>query len=230
MARLVEDYEASLPEGGWPNWVLGNHDRPRIATRVGPEQAKVAAVLLLTLRGTPTLYYGDEIGMADVPIPPDQIQDPWALREPDIGVGRDPVRTPMRWDRSPHAGFTTTRPWLPLADNWAEQNVENFDLEPFSILDLYRRLLALRRKYRALRIGRYETLICRDDVFGFVGSSGQEKLVVLINFSRGVRSVSLERSDHATVLFSTARDRTGERMVSKLTLDPNEAMIITEES
>ena len=82
IARLVEDYEAALPDGAWPNWVLGNHDRPRIATRVGPEQAKVAAVLLLTLRGTPTLYYGDEIGVADVPIPPDQIRDPWALREP----------------------------------------------------------------------------------------------------------------------------------------------------
>jgi alpha-glucosidase len=97
IARLVEDYEAALPDGAWPNWVLGNHDRPRIATRVGPEQAKVAAVLLLTLRGTPTLYYGDEIGVADVPIPPDQIRDPWALREPGIGAGRDAVRTPMQW-------------------------------------------------------------------------------------------------------------------------------------
>ena len=172
IARLVEDYEAALPDGAWPNWVLGNHDRPRIATRVGPEQAKVAAVLLLTLRGTPTLYYGDELGMADVPIPPDRIQDPWALREPGIGVGRDPVRTPMQWDRSPHAGFTTTRPWLPLADNWTERNVESLDLQPFSILSLYRRLLALRRKYEALRIGRYETLTFRDDVFGFARSVG----------------------------------------------------------
>jgi alpha-glucosidase len=199
IARLVEEYEAALPEGAWPNWVLGNHDRPRIATRVGPEQARVAAVLLLTLRGTPTMYYGDEIGMADVPIPVDQIQDPWALREPGIGVGRDPVRTPMQWDRSPHAGFTTTRPWLPLANNWAEQNVESLELQPFSILRLYRTLLALRRKYRALRIGQYETLTCHDDVFGFARSSGQEKLIVLLNFSQERRTVSFERTAPTTV-------------------------------
>ena len=225
IARLVEEYEAALPEGAWPNWVLGNHDRPRIATRVGPEQARVAAVLLLTLRGTPTLYYGDEIGMADVPIPPDQIKDPWALREPGIGVGRDPVRTPMQWDRSPHAGFTTTRPWLPLADNWAEQNVESLERQPFSILSLYRRLLALRRNYRALRIGRYETLTCRDDVFGFARSSGQEKLIVLLNFSQERRTVSFESTAPTTVLLSTVRDRSGETIGSEFTLDPNEAVI-----
>jgi alpha-glucosidase len=230
IARLVEEYEAALPKGAWPNWVLGNHDRPRIATRVGPEQARVAAVLLLTLRGTPTLYYGDEIGMADVPIPVDQIQDPWALREPGIGVGRDPVRTPMQWDRSPHAGFTTSRPWLPLAGNWDEQNVESLDREPFSILSLYRRLLALRRSHEALRLGRYQTLTCADDVFGFARSLGKEKLIVLLNFSQERRRVLLEGSDPATVLLSTARDWSGERIESQITLDPNEAVILAEEN
>ena len=198
-----------MPDGAWPNWVLGNHDRPRIATRVGPEQVKVAAVLLVTLRGTPTLYYGDEIGMADVTIPPEQIRDPWALREPGIGAGRDPVRTPMQWDRSPYGGFSTARSWLPLADNWAEQNVEGLELNPFSILSLYKRLLALRRNYEALRLGRYETLTCHD-VFGFARSLGQERLIVLLNFSQGRRTVSLE-SDRATVLLSTARERSGEK-------------------
>jgi len=230
VARLVEEYEAALPDCAWPNWVLGNHDRPRIATRVGQDQAKVAAVLLLTLRGTPTMYYGDEIGMADVPIPPEQIQDPWALREPGIGVGRDPVRTPMQWDRSPYAGFSATRPWLPLADNWAEQNVERLDLQTFSILSLYQRLLALRRKYLALRTGGYETLTCPDDVLGFARSLGQERLIVLLNFSQERRTVSLGRSDPTTVLLSTAPDRSGERIASQITLDPNEAVILTEES
>jgi alpha-glucosidase len=169
-----------------------------------------------------------EIGMADAPIPPDQIQDPWALREPGISVGRDPVRTPMQWDRSPCAGFSTTRPWLPLANNWAEQNVESLELQTFSILSLYKRLLTLRRKYEALRIGRYEALTCRDDVFGFARSLGQERLIVLLNFSQGRRTVSLE-SDRATVLLSTARERSGEKRASELTLDPNEAVIMTEE-
>ncbi len=87
---LDRAYEAALPEGAWPNWVLSNHDRPRVAARVGESQARVAAMLLLTLRGSPTLYYGDELGIGTVEIPPDRIRDPWALREPDLGVGRDP--------------------------------------------------------------------------------------------------------------------------------------------
>ncbi len=109
IAQLVENYEAALPPGGWPNWVLGNHDRRRVASRVGSDQARVAAMLLLTLRGTPTLYYGDEIGMEQVDIPADRVRDPFEKNLPGIGVGRDGCRTPMQWDASPHGGFSTTR-------------------------------------------------------------------------------------------------------------------------
>ena len=108
LASLIERYEAALPEGAWPNWVLGNHDRSRVASRVGAEQARVAAMLLFTLRGTPTLYYGDELGMPDVPIPPERVQDPWQE------AGRDPARTPMQW--SEDGGFTSGEPWLPEGD------------------------------------------------------------------------------------------------------------------
>ena len=118
LAKLIADYEAALPPGGWPNWVLGNHDRPRVATKRGQAQARVAAMLLLTLRGTPTLYYGDELGLSDVAIPLAQVQDPRELREPGLGLGRDPVRTPMPWGRSENAGFTTAKPWLPLNADW----------------------------------------------------------------------------------------------------------------
>ena len=99
--------------------MLGNHDKPRIASRVGRAQARVAAMLLLTLRGTPTLYYGDEIGMQDVPIPPERVQDPFEKNVPGIGLGRDPERTPMQWNAAPNAGFTDGTPWLPLADDYA---------------------------------------------------------------------------------------------------------------
>jgi alpha-glucosidase len=92
--------------------VLGNHDRPRIAERVGEAHARVAAMLLLTLRGTPTVYYGDELGLTDVRIPADRVKDPRELREPGIGLGRDPVRTPMAWDSSPQGGFSSGDPWL----------------------------------------------------------------------------------------------------------------------
>jgi hypothetical protein len=122
LATLIANYEAALPPGGWPNWVLGNHDRPRVAAKRGQAQARVAAMLLLTLRGTPTLYYGDELGLSDVAIPPAQVQDPRELREPGLGLGRDPVRTPMPWDGSRNAGFTTGRPWLPLNPDWPARN------------------------------------------------------------------------------------------------------------
>src|SRR5579859_6324593 len=87
---LINEYEASLPAGGWPNWVLGNHDQPRIATRVGEAQARIAATLLLTLRGTPTMYYGDEIGLPRVEVAPELMQDSWEKREPGLGLSRDP--------------------------------------------------------------------------------------------------------------------------------------------
>ncbi|MGZ9165881.1 MAG: alpha-amylase family glycosyl hydrolase, partial [Anaerolineales bacterium] len=106
--RMVDAYEAVLPPDAWPNWVLGNHDQHRLATRVGPGQAGVANMLLLTLRGTPTCYYGDELGMENVPIPLEKVQDPPAVNQPEIAhiVGRDPERTPMQWDTSPNAGFS----------------------------------------------------------------------------------------------------------------------------
>jgi alpha-glucosidase len=115
IAAAIDRYEAALPRGGWPNWVLGNHDRPRIASRVGAAQARVAGLMLFTLRGTPTLYYGDEIGMHDVVIPADRIQDPLEKNVPGAGLGRDPCRTPMQWDASRYAGFSEHAPWLPIA-------------------------------------------------------------------------------------------------------------------
>ncbi|HEX8417803.1 MAG TPA: alpha-amylase family glycosyl hydrolase, partial [Methylobacterium sp.] len=153
VGAIVEAYEAALPPGGWPNWVLGNHDRPRIAARVGEAQARIAAILLLTLRGTPTLYYGDEIGLAHVAIPPGRVQDPWERNEP--GHGRDPERTPMQWDGSANAGFTKARPWLPLSDDAGARNVDALRDASGSILTLYRHLLSLRREHQALSVGSY---------------------------------------------------------------------------
>ena len=152
LAALVERYEAALPPGAWPNWVLGNHDRSRIASRLGPAQARVAAVLLLTLRGTPTLYYGDELGLPDVPIPPERVQDPYELNSPGLGVGRDPARTPMPWSAAPNGGFCPpgVEPWLPLGDV-AGLDVEAQRRDPRSMLSLYRALLALRRSSRGAR-------------------------------------------------------------------------------
>jgi alpha-glucosidase len=155
LAPAIDQYEALLPERNWPNWVLGNHDQPRIASRVGGEQAAVAAMLLLTLRGTPTLYYGDEIGMRDVPIPADEARDPQELGMPGRNLGRDPGRTPMPWNAGPGAGFTAGKPWLRLDRDYARVNVEAQQGDPDSLLALHRRLLELRARSPALSVGAY---------------------------------------------------------------------------
>src|SRR5256885_13644973 len=139
IAALIEQYERALGGGKerWPNWVLGNHDRSRIASRVGQTRARVAAMLLLTLRGTPTIYQGEEIGMEDVPIPTQAVCDPWEKDGPGLGLGRDPERTPMQWDASGNAGFTRGDPWLPLSSDHAIVNVQRQRGDPHSMLSLY---------------------------------------------------------------------------------------------
>jgi alpha-glucosidase len=157
IAEVIEQYEALLPAGGWPNWVLGNHDQPRVATRVGAEQARIAAMLLLTLRGTPTIYYGDEIGMSQGAISPEQIRDPAAARVP--GRGRDGCRTPMQWDDTINAGFSPTEPWLPVSPNFSELNVERQCRDKQSIYNLFCRLIRLRRMLPALTSGSYRPIV-----------------------------------------------------------------------
>ncbi len=173
IAALIDAYEAALPAGGWPNWVLGNHDRARIASRVGDTQARIAAMLLLTLRGTPTLYYGDEIGMRQVPIPPEQVRDPFEKRVPGIGVGRDGARTPMQWDAGAFAGFSTVEPWLPIPSCFQSRNVESELRDPASIQHLHRRLIATRRKHPALSAGQLPACAGAARPSGFCPSGGQ---------------------------------------------------------
>ena len=180
IADYVDAYEAALPPGGWPNWVLGNHDRSRVATRFGPRNALVAAMLLLTLRGTPTIYQGEELGMIDEPVPETMIQDPWALNNPGSGLGRDPVRIPMPWDDGPGRGFTTGTPWLPLS---TVPSVAAQEADAGSMLACYRRLLALRRDEPALNRGDYARLHVDEAVFAYLRSDGASRLAVALNFS-----------------------------------------------
>jgi alpha-glucosidase len=181
LAGLIERYEAALPDGAWPNWVLGNHDRSRIASRVGPAQARVAAMLLLTLRGTPTVYYGDELGMTDVPIPPERVQDPYERNSPGLGVGRDPARTPMPWSA---AGFSAAEPWLPLGD---VADVEAQRRAPRSMLSLHRALLALRRESPALSAGGYRELAAGDATLAYL----RDDVLVALNLSSEPQTVPL---------------------------------------
>jgi oligo-1,6-glucosidase/alpha-glucosidase len=191
LKRLIGDYEAALPPGGWPNWVIASHDYPRIAAKLGEAQARVAAMLLLTLRGTPTLYQGDEIGIGKVFVPSGRVRDPKELREPGIGLGRDPSRTPMAWDRSPHAGFSSVEPWLPLHIDWPVRNVEAEAANHGSMLNLYRELLRLRRAEPALSIGSIELADCESNVIAYRRSHADRRLFIALNLSSERRAVAL---------------------------------------
>ncbi|HEX8392378.1 MAG TPA: alpha-amylase family glycosyl hydrolase [Longimicrobium sp.] len=224
LEAAVTRYESLLPEGAWPNWVLGNHDRMRVASRVGPAQARVAAMLLLTLRGTPTVYYGDEIGMRNAVIPPDRVRDPWELNLPGRGLGRDPVRTPMQWSAEPNAGFSEAEPWLPLAEDWERVNVAAQADEPRSMLALHRALLALRRAEPALALGDWAPVPAAGDVFAYTRTHGQDRLLVALNL--GATPASVEIVGTGRLLLSTALDRADEDVQGRLELRGGEGVVV----
>jgi alpha-glucosidase len=219
----IRRYEALLPPGAWPNWVLGNHDRHRIASRVGPAQARVAAMLLLTLRGTPTLYYGDEIGMTDVPIPPERVQDPWEKNIPGQGLGRDPERTPMQWDASPGAGFTTGDPWLPLGD-FARVNVAAHRDDPASLLNLHRRLIALRAAEPALALGDWTPVDAEGDVLAYLRAGEGARFLVALNL--GPNPARLAGDWDGEVAISTHADADGRPVGGAVELRGDEGIAV----
>ena len=170
VAALADEYEGALPPGGWPTWVLGNHDRSRIASRVGTAQARVAAMLLLTLRGTPTIYYGDELGLTGRAHPAGQ--DPGPLREERPRHRPRPrprTRPRCSGTPTPNAGFCPdgVEPWLPLADDHSTNNVETQREDPGSVLALHRALLSLRRSEPALCVGVYEPVEADGDLLAY---------------------------------------------------------------
>jgi len=226
LARLIVEYERALPAGAWPNWVLGNHDQHRIASRVGPAQARVAAMLLLTLRGTPTLYYGDEIGMHDVHIPPELVQDPVERNVPGLGLGRDPQRTPMQWSAEPQAGFTTGEPWLPVPPDYRQVNVAMQRDASDSMLRLYRELLALRRIEPALEVGRFELVKTEGDLLAYVRRGRHDEREFLVALNLGAEPRSLAFAAGGAVALSTHLDRRQERVAEEVRLRANEGVII----
>jgi alpha-glucosidase len=204
--QAIDRYEGHLPPGAWPNWVLGNHDRPRIASRVQPHQVRGAQMLLLTLRGTPTMYYGDELGMRDVPIPPDRVQDPFEKREPGMGNGRDPQRTPMAWDAQ-GGGFTRNgaTPWLPMGSN-AECSVAKQQGEKDSLLNMVRELIQLRQSHDALKVGIFQAVPSHTPIAAFTRQYADEILYILLNFEATPQDYPLPQGN-LVCIFSTSPER-----------------------
>jgi alpha-glucosidase len=235
--QLVEAYEAALPPGAWPNWVLGNHDQHRVATRLGHAQARIANMLLLTLRGTPTTYYGEEIGMEDGYIPSEFVQDPPAVNQPEIAhvVGRDPERTPMQWDDSPHAGFTAAgvQPWLPVAANYQSCNVARQEGEPTAMLNPYRALVQLRQAEPALAVGGYETVAtAAADIFAYrrtppAETAGADSFLVVLNFGQDSHTLDLSHlAPRAAIAVASDMQRQGTVSLSALSLAPDEGLVL----
>ena len=225
----VERFEAACPREGWPTWVLSNHDVPRHASRydhpkLGDARARVAAMMLLTLRGTPFLYYGEEIGMRNLSIPIDCMQDPLG-RTLHPKLCRDGERTPMCWDASPGAGFSSAEPWLPAGPQPAGTDVESQRADRGSLLWLYKDLLALRRESPALQRGSYRSLDTPEGVFAYEREAAGEVVRVALNLSESPRKLELGGTA-ARSLFHTRPGRTPASKGREIELGPCEGLVL----
>jgi alpha-glucosidase len=228
ISTAIDEYEGALPKNSWPNWVLGNHDQPRITSRIGVQQAKVAAILLLTLRGTPTIYYGEELGMRDVPIPFDEVQDPQGLNMPDKNLSRDPSRTPMQWNSSTYAGFSTVKPWLRLNSDYRRVNVERQKDDPYSHLTLYRRLIALRQSEPSLMWGDYKPIFADQQALAYTREAKGEKcFCIVLNLSHRPCYLDLRSANiHGKIVLSATTEGEGSETNGNIQMAGDEGMII----
>jgi alpha-glucosidase len=224
MREIVERTQALLPAAAWPLWNGSNHDAGRFATRWcdGDERrARAALVTLLTLRGTPLLYYGDEIGMSNVDVPRDRLKDPVGVRHWPDDPGRDGGRTPMQWTAGPTGGFTTSGvdPWLPVGDADA-RNVAAQREDPDSTLVLCRDLIALRRQREDLRSGPYAAIGSPEGVWAWRRG---EATVMAVNHSDEPAEIPTDADE---VVLATRRSREGERLAGGVLLEPWEALVL----
>jgi alpha-glucosidase len=232
----VDWLEAQLPPPAWPCYYLNNHDLPRTYTRLGrgrdaEAKAKVAAAMLFTLRGTPIIYYGEEIGMPASKVPRHMMDDPLGKKFWPMPIGRDGSRTPMQWTSGRHAGFTTGEPWLPCDPSSAIRNVECQDGEPASLLNWYRQLIHLRAERPALRAGSYRAAEdAPRGIYAYLREADGDCVAVLLNFtSRSVtfrRPLELLEVRAWKTLLSTDGGAGEPRELSGLELGPYEALVL----
>jgi alpha-glucosidase len=206
---------------------LGNHDQIRLATRFGGQgQARLAGMLLLTLRGTPTVYYGDELGMENGKILPHQVQDPQGI---NLGIERtrDVCRTPMQWDATAYAGFSSVEPWLPVSEDYQTRNVAVQSTQPQSIFSFYRHLHSLRRNSPALLGGSYRALDVEGDIYAYIRETDSERKLVVLNFAAQPARVSLPGFAPGKVALGTHMDRNGETVdLGKFELRAHEGLVL----
>jgi alpha-glucosidase len=226
IAAMVEDYLSSIPQHGWPNWVLGSHDKKRIASMIGPDQARISAMLLFTLPGTAICYAGDELGMSGGSINAEPAHDPFERQVPGYGLNRDPERTPMQWDGCAHAGFTSGKPWLPVGPDYVLRNVEVEQADKHSILNLYRRLMALRCAEPVLATGEYKTVQVCGGVFAYTRRDRGRRILIALNVSARRQRCQVPCPGGGRILLSTQLDRVDNVVRDPITLASHEGVII----
>jgi alpha-glucosidase len=224
---FVDQFQAALRPHHIPIYVLGNHDNPRVASRIGRQAARTAALMQLTLPGIAFVYYGDELGMQDVPIPPDRVQDPFEKRVPGLGLGRDPGRTPMQWSAAPNAGFSKPEPWLPVAPDYTHWNAEAETGDETSIHWQYRKLIHLRNTSPILQEGDYIPLdLDNPYAFGYLREHNGYQLAVLLNFSDQPVTIHTDLGE-GFLMYSAQLYREGGLIdLSNVTLPPHEGYVI----
>ena len=228
--HAIDAWEGLLCEPCWPTYTLGNHDQHRLLSRYANTtnrvaRGRVAAALVLTLRGTPFLYYGEEIGMVDGKIRKSELQDPLGKQYWPLPFGRDPERTPMQWSAAHNAGFSGAKPWLPVQEDYATTNVARAEADPGSLLHWYRHLIRVRRAEPALHRGSYRRLEQGAGVLGYLREHDGDRIAVLLNFESRPRPALLPSGASWRVLAASAH-RPGDRLPGgTLELDPDGVLV-----
>jgi alpha-glucosidase len=222
MEQVIKREDTFNAAGVWPTTVMSNHDLPRTASRYArgenDSQAFLAMTLLLTLRGTPFMYYGEEIGMRDIHLRRSEILDPPGKKYWPIYKGRDGCRSPMQWNDSNFAGFSTAKPWLPVHPNYIRRNVTSQQADPDSLFNFTKKLLALRKEIPALRRGDFIPLETRSGMLAYLRRTEEQSVLVATNFSERNVKLTLPDGDWR-VLLTTAKSSSG-------TLSPREIQIL----
>lgn len=235
LLKAIQEWEnLYLKHGIWPNYVLSNHDVPRTATRYAKgerdERTKVMMALLLTLRGTPFLYYGEELGMRDISLKRKEILDPPGKKYWPFYKGRDGCRAPMQWDDSPYAGFSTVKPWLPPHPDYSTRNVAAQLADSRSMLNFTRTLIRLRREHEALRRGEFVALTIQpQDSLAYLRRLPGQSILVALNFSPRPARIPLPQTVLRrtwTLLLSTHRDTAPNIATEGLLLAPYEVCLL----
>ena len=220
LRQMIDTVEAVTPPGAWPGRATGNHDIARLIERVGPDNARLTALLHATVRGTPAIYYGDELGLAQIEVPQAKMQDPSGREDPRYC--RDCHRVPMPWDRQPGAGFSAGEPWLPIDAATEARNVADQLADPQSLLQFYRRILRLRAGESELQTGDYAPIDTQPPILAFRRGDPERGLLIALNISDDPATLPVG----GRVLFSTSGDRDAGADSSPMELGAREGVIV----